>query len=202
LHAVELAGAPLLKPGDDMSVNSSDSIRLCFLITDVARLYTRYIEQSMGPLQLSLLECKILVCVSRNEGATQSLLFKLTETDRSTLGRIFDRMEKDGLIERHEHANDRRAHCLQLGPIAPAVLIELKRIDDGVRGAVLAGVSAAKQSQCMRLLEQVHANLIPLVPPTRNVIKTGAMAFVRAGDAPRAVHQASLNIGGRRPGVQ
>jgi MarR family transcriptional regulator, transcriptional regulator for hemolysin len=183
-----------MKPDNTMSVESKDLTRLCFLFTDIARLYTHYFEQCMRPLQLSLLECHILVCVSRNEGASQSLLSTLTETDRSTIGRIIDRMEKHGLIERHEHSDDRRTHCLQLGPIAPAVLIEFTRIDDGVRRAVLAGVSAAEQSQCMRLLEQVHANLIPLVPPTRNGIKTGAMADVGAGDAPRAGHQSSLNI--------
>ena len=177
-----------------MSVESRDLIRLCFLFTDVARLYTRYFEQCMGPLKLSLTECQILVCVSRNEGATQSLLSNLTVTDLSTLGRIIDRMEKHGFIERHEHDDDRRAHCLHLGPSSPAVLIEFTSIDDGVRRAVLAGVSAAEQSQCMRLLEQVHANLIPLVPPSRNGIKTGAMVDVRAGDAPRADHQSSLNI--------
>jgi MarR family transcriptional regulator for hemolysin len=183
-----------MKPDNTMSVESKDLIRLCFLFADVARLYTRYLEQCLRPLQLSLLECQILVCVYRNEGATQSLLSKLTETDRSTIGRIIDRMEKHGLIERHERADDRRAHCLQLGRIAPAVLIEFTRIDDGVRRAVLAGVSAAEQSQCIRLLEQVHANLIPLVPPTPNGIKPGAMVNVRAGDAPRAGHQSSWNL--------
>jgi MarR family transcriptional regulator, transcriptional regulator for hemolysin len=177
-----------------MSVESRDLIRLCFLFTDVARLYTRYFEQCMRPLQLSLLDCKILVRVSRNEGATQSLLSELTETDSSTIGRIIDRMEKRGLIERHDHSDDRRAHCLQLGPIASAVLIEFTRIDDGIGRSVLAGVSAAEQSQCMRLLEQVHANLVPLVLPTRSGIKTGAMVDVDAGDAPRAGHQSSLNI--------
>jgi hypothetical protein len=38
---------------------------------------------------------------------------------------------------------------------------------------VLAGVSIAEQSKFMILLERVHANLLPLVPLTRDGIKSG-----------------------------
>lgn len=147
--------------------------RFEFLLTDVVRLYARYFEQCMASFKLTLSEYKVLVYLSQNENTTQSQLSKLTDTDLSTLGRIIDRMEQDGLIERHAHANDRRAHRLQLGPRAQATLIKFTRLDDRVRGVVLAGVSIAEQSKFMILLERVHANLLPLVPLTRDGIKSG-----------------------------
>jgi MarR family transcriptional regulator, transcriptional regulator for hemolysin len=138
--------------------------RLAFLLTDVTRLYTRYFEGCMVALKLTLLDCKVLVYLSQNEGATQSLLAELTETDQSTLGRIIDHMEKHGFIERREHASDRRAHRLQLGPIAQAAPTEIRRADDRVRGMVLMRVSTCEQLELMRLLEHVHASLARLVP--------------------------------------
>ena len=149
--------------------------RLAFLLTDVARLYTRYFERCMVAPKLTLLDCKVLVYLSQNEGATQSLLAELTETDLSTLGRIIDHMEKHGFIERHEHANDRRAHRLQLGPLAQAALMEITRADDRVRGMVFARVPTCERLQLMRLLEHVHANLVRLVPISRDGIKAVAM---------------------------
>jgi MarR family transcriptional regulator for hemolysin len=113
--------------------------RFEFLLTDVVRLYARYFEQCMASFKLTLSEYKVLVYLSQNENTTQSQLSKLTDTDLSTLGRIIDRMEQDGLIERHAHANDRRAHRLQLGPRAQATLIKFTRLDDRVRGCGARG---------------------------------------------------------------
>jgi DNA-binding Lrp family transcriptional regulator len=128
--------------------------------------------------------------VSRNEDATQSLLSKLTEIDLSTLGRIIDRMEQDGLIERHEHANDRRAHRLQLGHRARDTLIEFVRMDDRARSAVLAPISIAEQSKFMMLPQHVHANPVPLVPRTRD----GAMVMAHPIEVPRCVNRTSSNL--------
>jgi MarR family transcriptional regulator for hemolysin len=176
--------------------------RLAFLLTDVARLYTGYFEGCMVALKLTLLECKVLVYLSQNEGATQSFLAELTETDLSTLGRIIDHMEKHGFIERHERANDRRAHRLQLGPLARAALMEITRADDRVRGAVLARVSSSEHLQFMRLLEHVHANLVRLVPTIRDGIKAVAMTTAHPA-LPRDSATDHLSpTGARRPGVQ
>jgi DNA-binding MarR family transcriptional regulator len=149
--------------------------RLAFLLSDIARLYMRYFERCMVALKLTLLEYKVLICLSQNEGATQSLLADLVETDLSTLGRIIDHMEKHGLIERHQRANDRRAHRLQLGPVAETALMEIMLADDRVRNTVLARVATVEQLQFMNLLEHVHANLLRLAPIGRDGVKAVAM---------------------------
>jgi DNA-binding MarR family transcriptional regulator len=157
------------------SVRSKALNPLAFLLTDVASLYTRYFEGCMVAFKLTMLECKVLAYLSQNEGATQSLLAELTETDLSTLGRIIDHMEEHRFIERHQRANDRRAHCLQLGPLAQAALMEITHANDRVRRTVFARIATCEQSRLMRLLENVHAHLVRLVPISRDGIKAVSM---------------------------
>ncbi len=71
-----------------------------FLVKDVSRLWVRHFEQRAVQLGMSLTQCKVLVFLSRNEGATQARLAELSDTDPMTLVRVLDRMERDGWIER------------------------------------------------------------------------------------------------------
>lgn len=144
-----------------------DPIRnIGFLLKDVSRLWVRHFEQSAAELGLTLSQAKVLMYLSRNEGATQARLADLSDTDRMTLVRILDRMESDGWIERRPDPNDRRAYRLHLRPSADTVLGQITRVADKARGEALAGVSAEERAQLLALLERIRGNLAALVAST------------------------------------
>ena len=149
-----------------------DNIRnLGFLIKDVSRLWVRHFEQRAIQIGMTLTHAKVLMYLSRNEGATQTRLAELSDTDPMTLVRVLDRMEKDGWLERRPDPNDRRAYRLYLKRAADPVIAEIARIGDKARGEALAGVSAEDRAHLMNLIERIHGNLLALVPganePTR-----------------------------------
>jgi len=137
-----------------------------FVVKDVSRLWVKHFEQRAAQLGMTLTQCKVLVFLSRNEGSTQTQLAELSDTDPMTLVRVLDRMGHDGWIERRPDPNDRRAHRLYLKPASDAVLDEIARIADKVRGEALAGLSATEREQLLTLLERVRVNLVALVPAT------------------------------------
>ncbi len=135
-----------------------------FLVKDVSRLWVRHFEQRAAQLGMSLTHCKVLVYLSRNEGATQARLAELSDTDPMTLVRVLDRMERDGWIERRADPTDRRAYRLYLEPASDPVLAEIMRIGDKVRSEALVGLSATEREQMMSMLERVRGNLVALLP--------------------------------------
>lgn len=137
-----------------------------FLVKDVSRLWVRHFEQRATQLGMSLTQCKVLVFLSRNEGATQAKLAELSDTEPMTLVRVLDRMQRDDWIERRPDPADRRAYRLYLKPASNPVLTEIFRIGEKARSEALTGLSAEQREQMMDMLEKVRANLVALVPAT------------------------------------
>ena len=134
-----------------------------FLLKDISRLTTLNFAREAGEFKLTMAQCKVLIHLQRNEGASQARLAYLTDTDPMALVRILDRMEKDGWIERRPDPADRRARQLYLTKAAMPVIDEVWRIADRARAASLAGLSAVDRTQLVALLGRVHENLYALV---------------------------------------
>jgi DNA-binding MarR family transcriptional regulator len=133
---------------------------LGFLISSVTRLYVRLFERHSIELGLSLMQCKALSFLSRNEGASQARLAEHTETDPMMMVRILDRMESDGWIERRENPGDRRAYQLFLREAAKPILERIRTIAQRTEDEVLADFSAAEREQLTALLDRALARLL------------------------------------------
>jgi MarR family transcriptional regulator, transcriptional regulator for hemolysin len=143
----------------------TDNIRnFGFLMKDVYRLWVRHFEQRAAQLGMSLTQCKVLVFLSRHEGATQTKLAELCDTEPMTVVRVLDRMERDGWIERRADPSDRRANRLYRKPKSDQIVDEIQRIAERARNEALAGLSAAERDQMMNLLERIRGNLVGLLP--------------------------------------
>ena len=141
-------------------LRTADAIRgFGFLVRDVSRLNARNFERHASGLGLTLAQCRALCYVERFEGASQARLAEWSDTDPMTLGRVLQRMEADGYIERRADPNDGRAHCLYLTPKASPVLERIWRLADLSLGEALSGLQAFERRQLMSLLSRVRDNL-------------------------------------------
>jgi DNA-binding MarR family transcriptional regulator len=162
-----------------------------FLVKDVSRLWGRHFEQRAVQLGMSLTQCKVLVFLSRNEGATQAKLAELSDTDPMTLVRVLDRMERDGWIERRADPADRRAYRLHLRPASEPILVEITRIGEKARNEALVGISAEQREQMMNLLEKVRSNLVGLLPAGEPASPPQSRATRKAAPTQRAQRAAT-----------
>ncbi|HEX6842884.1 MAG TPA: MarR family transcriptional regulator, partial [Stellaceae bacterium] len=71
-----------------------------FLLHDIARLMRKRFDQRARSLNLSRAQWQLLVHLSRHEGITQSGLAEILEIENITVGRLVDRMEEAGWVER------------------------------------------------------------------------------------------------------
>ena len=137
----------------------SNAPTLGFLLHDVARLLRRRFEQNARGSGLTRSQWQVLAYLANNEGINQSGLADLLEIEPITLGRIIDKLQMRGLIERHPDPSDRRAWLLHLTPAARPKLTQLRGLGDVTRGEALAGVSEADTESLLSTLQALKANL-------------------------------------------
>jgi MarR family transcriptional regulator, transcriptional regulator for hemolysin len=133
-----------------------------YLLKDVSRRYVARFERHAQEVSLTLMQCKVLLHLSKNEGASQVRLCELTDIEPMMMVRILDRMEADKLLERRPDPADRRARRLYLTRKAAVVLDEIDRISEITRNEIFAGVSKADREAFQKVLEHVHQNACAL----------------------------------------
>jgi MarR family transcriptional regulator, transcriptional regulator for hemolysin len=133
--------------------------RLAFLLHDVARLLKKRLEQNSERSGLTRSQWQILTYLAQNEGINQKGLAELIEIEPITLGRIVDKLETLGLIERHPHPTDRRTWHLHLMPAARPKLEQVRELGDVTHREALAGVSEADRQRLLKTLQALKANL-------------------------------------------
>ena len=134
------------------------------LLHDTARLLRRDFNRRAQKLGLTQTQWQALCVLSKNEGVNQASLAELLEVQPITLGRLIDRLEATGWVERRNHPTDRRAITLYLTAKAEPILNEMSKLAEETRCLALQGVSDADQQQVMQVLEHIKSNLLSHEP--------------------------------------
>jgi MarR family transcriptional regulator for hemolysin len=130
-----------------------------FILNDVARLLRTTYDRRMKALGLTRSQWWVLTHLYRNDGVTQSELAEILEVEKPTLGRLLDRLEANGWVQRKEHSEDRRAKRVFLtDEVAPA-MNAMREAAAELRRDALAGLTTLQQSQFVDTLIAVKANL-------------------------------------------
>lgn len=138
----------------------ANSPTLGFLVHDVARLLRKRFEQNARGSGLTRSQWQVLAYLERNEGIHQSGLAELLEVEPITLGRLVDKLQAMGLVERRPHATDRRIWLLHLTDLARPKLNDLRELGDLTRGEALAGIPEDDREHLLKTLQALKANLV------------------------------------------
>lgn len=130
-----------------------------FLLHDIARLLRKRFDQRARVLGLSRAQWQVLVHLSRHEGINQSGLAEILEIENITLGRLIDRMEEAGWVERRADRTDRRARLLYTTEKVAPVMERMRALAEETRNEALAGLADAEREALIERLIQVRANL-------------------------------------------
>jgi DNA-binding MarR family transcriptional regulator len=130
-----------------------------FLLHDIARLLRKKFDQRARSLNLSRAQWQLLVHLSRHEGINQSGLAEILEIENITLGRLVDRMEEAGWVERRPDPSDRRARLLHTTAKVAPVMERMRELAEATRNEALAGLGQAQRNALIDTLIQVRGNL-------------------------------------------
>jgi MarR family transcriptional regulator for hemolysin len=129
------------------------------LLIDTGRLLRKRFEQNVRGTGLTRAQWQVLKEIYVREGLNQGALAELLEVEPITVGRLVDRLEQAGLIERRPHPTDRRAWSLYPLPAAHPLLETLKGIAAQTRAELLQDMSDAEVDEALRLLAKMMDNL-------------------------------------------
>lgn len=142
---------------DDSGPDTRRSIAL--RITVLARLMRNRFDREVAALNITRSQWSMIVVVSRIPGATQRTIAEALEMSEASAGRLIDRLCADGLLERQERFDDRRARAVYLTPAAQPLLARLHEIGAEGERRLFRGFSEAELDMLEGALERIHHNL-------------------------------------------
>ena len=127
---------------------------------DVARLMRTRFDRWARTYGMTRAQGIILARLARQPGMTQNEMAGLCEVEPITVGRLVDRLEARGLLERRLDPADRRIRRLHLLPAAEPILQAIQRYKDELLRDTTEGLDEATMEIVTEALLKMKARLI------------------------------------------
>lgn len=132
---------------------------IAMLMAQVSRLFRRAFDEKARTIGVTRPQWQVLTLLTVHEGSNQGNLAEMLEVEPITLGRMVDRLQESGLIERRPDPADRRAWRLYLTDKARDLLDQLRPMADDLLEVALVGVDEANREIVMDGMRRMRANL-------------------------------------------
>jgi DNA-binding MarR family transcriptional regulator len=137
---------------------------------DVARLIRLRGDQRARLDGMTRAQWVILIWLERQPGLSQNELANLVEVEPITVGRLVDRLEARGLVERRPDVSDRRVRRLHLKPSAQPILEKIHVYKRELNSMLTEGIDSKILESLAESLVRMKANL---ADQDRDTAKTG-----------------------------
>lgn len=138
---------------------NKDENTIAILIHDVARQLRVLIDSKVEPFNLTRLKWQALGILDRKDGISQAELAERLDLDRSSVGRLLERMEVRGFIRRERDDADRRIVRVFIENDAKPLLEDLENISEEVKMQATEDLSKDEQDQLINILLKMKSNL-------------------------------------------
>ena len=133
-----------------------------WLTADVARLMRTIFDRRVKDLGLTRPQWQALARLNRKPGASQSELADMMEIEKAPAGKIIDRMEEKGWIERRPDPTDRRINRIHLTERGTRIVDAIQPIALATVNDALEHLSDAEKARLTALLERVKSRLLDI----------------------------------------
>ena len=130
-----------------------------YVLSDVARLMRTVFDRRVRRLGLTRAQWLVLTRLYRRPGTSQTELAEMLEVDRASAGRMIDRMEKGGWVERRADPVDRRVKRLHLTAEARRVHARMWAIAEATVDDALTPLSPLERARFTGLAARVKERL-------------------------------------------
>ena len=128
-------------------------------VTVIARHLRQLFDDRVERMGVTRAKYMLIAAVARNPGVTQRSIATMLEVTDVTAGRLIDRVTADGLLERRENPQDRRAYCIYLTPAAEPLLDLVNGSVKAYERDIFAGFTETELATLDGLLERLSQNL-------------------------------------------
>jgi MarR family transcriptional regulator for hemolysin len=127
--------------------------------TIIARMLRNNFDRQVVALSVTRSQWAMIAVVSRVPGATQRTIAEALEMSEASAGRLIDRLCADGLLERRDRHDDRRARAVYLTPAAEPLLEKLASIARASEARMFKGFSEDELESLGGLLNRIYDNV-------------------------------------------
>jgi DNA-binding MarR family transcriptional regulator len=129
------------------------------ILHDVARLMRTRFDQWARAYGMTRAQGLILARLSRQPGMSQNEMAALCEVEPITIGRLVDRLEARGLLERRPDASDRRIRRLHLLPASEPILAAIQDYKSGLERDLIGDLDPAAIETVLDVLTHMKQKL-------------------------------------------
>ena len=141
------------------SENTSPDLPVTVAFHELALMVSRLFNGEVRGIGLTRSQWQLLYGLYKLDGQTQTDLAESLSMSKPPLGKIIDRLEKDGWVARKADPKDRRANRVFLTDKVYPLIKPLERIVLEIGESAMIGFSANDRTTLHLLLERVHKNL-------------------------------------------
>ena len=123
-----------------------------------ARLIREAFDARLASLGLNLTQASLIGYVAEFGATTQKRLGDRLGVGRAAIGSVVDRLEADGLVERHPDPADRRVWLVDITDAGRAAAHDVRRIDEELRGELRHGIGREERQALSWLLTRLQLN--------------------------------------------
>jgi DNA-binding MarR family transcriptional regulator len=144
-----------------------------YSITDVGRLLRTVFERRVRAVGLTRAQWLVIARMRRRPGLSQSEIADLLEIEKASAGRLIDRMEAKGWLQRRDDASDRRINRLHLTPEAEQLHAAIWPIAEATVDTALGDLSTEERRLLTGLMTRVKAKLQALAERDPGIAANG-----------------------------
>lgn len=138
---------------------NEDEKYIGYVISDVSRLLRTVFDRRVRHLGLTRSQWLALTRLHRRPGASQSDLADMLEIEKASAGRLIDRLEANGWVERRSDSRDRRINRVYLSREAERVLASLWPIAETTNDEAMQDLTLKERRQLTELLGRMKGAL-------------------------------------------
>jgi DNA-binding MarR family transcriptional regulator len=132
------------------------------LIVDVARMQRTMFDRRVRRLGFTRSQWLVLRRLGIQPGASQVELADLLEVEKATAGRLIDRLEANGWVERRADEFDRRINRIYMTKRGQSVHDTIGPIAEGMMEDELSGLTMVERKQLTELMLNVKRRLLEM----------------------------------------
>ncbi len=130
-----------------------------YLLQDVTLLLRKHFDRRAARFGLTRAQWRALKCLHLRPGIRQSELAEFLEMEAIAVGRVIDRLQAAGFVERRADPSDRRCWRLHATELASTVTDGMEEIARGLRADAALGIELADMQHMVDVLERIKGNL-------------------------------------------
>jgi DNA-binding MarR family transcriptional regulator len=145
-----------------MSSAPKPPVGLGYLLNDVTRHMRKHFDRRAVRFGLTRAQWRALKTIEHHEGLSQAELAELIEVEPIPVGRVIDRLQQAGFVERRADPGDRRCWRLHLADKAREVVGDMEIIAGQLRADALSGIPHEDVDTLVDVLNRIKDNLLAL----------------------------------------